>query len=132
MVFFGEYQVNIATGGRLVIPKKIRESIQGETFVLTKGFDQCLAGYDLTDWNTKTKDLLNDSLFVSDNLTRKRLIFSAAHFISIDDQGRSVLPKRLLESLPKDSLEMIFIGVGDHFEVWETNQWRNYQTSVNL
>ena len=132
MVFFGEYIVNITEGGRIVIPKKIREIIAGETFILTKGFDQCLAGYDLTDWGNKTKDLNNDSLFNNENIEKKRLIFSAAHFISIDDQGRSVLPKKLLEIISPNSKSLIFIGCGDHFEIWDSKNWQEYQQSIQL
>ncbi len=62
MVFFGEYQVSFSAPGRMVLPKKLRELLKGNTFILTKGFDFCLAGFDRDDWETRAKDLLQVSL----------------------------------------------------------------------
>ena len=56
MVFFGEYQINFSGSGRLLLPKKLRALLKGNTFILSKGFGNCLSGYDKDDWE---KELLN-------------------------------------------------------------------------
>ena len=56
MVFFGEYLVSFTAPGRVVIPKKIRELLKGDSFIVTKGFDFCLAGYDKEDWELGAKN----------------------------------------------------------------------------
>ena len=43
-MFMGEYHHNVDTKGRLIVPAKFREHL-GETFILTRGLDQCLFGY---------------------------------------------------------------------------------------
>jgi len=126
MVFFGEYTASITDGGRVVIPKKIRENLKGDSFILTKGFDVCLAGYDKEDWGKRTQSLMEISILEKENIEKKRYIFSGANEISIDEQGRFVIPKALLEFLNLSGGLVKIIGVGDHFEVWEVDAWEDY------
>ena len=76
MVFFGEYLVTFTSPGRIVLPKKIRELIKGNIFILTKGFDLCLSGYDKEDWEARAKELLSVSLLEKENLEKRRFLFS--------------------------------------------------------
>src|SRR3989344_3233338 len=125
MVFYGEYAISVTDGGRVVIPKKIRENLKGEVFILTKGFDTCLSGYDKDDLEKRTQELLSVSLLEREHIEKKRMIFAGAHYIGIDDQGRFVIPKALIEFISASGTVMI-IGVGDHFEIWETKNWKRY------
>jgi MraZ protein len=129
MVFFGEYQINFSGSGRLLLPKKIRELLKGSTFILTKGFGICLAGYDKDDWEKRAIDLLNPSLLQPVDMENRRSIFSSLVYLEIDDQGRFVLPKNLLDySQLKE--KAIIIGVGDHFEIWEAKKWETYKLKI--
>ncbi|MBI2051290.1 MraZ N-terminal domain containing protein [Candidatus Roizmanbacteria bacterium] len=56
MVFFGEYLVSFTGSGRVVLPKKIRELLKGNIFIVTKGFNFCLAGYDRQEWEEKATE----------------------------------------------------------------------------
>ncbi len=129
MVFFGEYLVSFTGTGRVVLPKKLRELLQGNIFIVTKGFNFCLAGYDKRDWETKAKDLLGVSLLEQDNLEKRRFIFSSTAYIEIDDQGRFVIPKNLLSYAKLDTKALI-VGVGDHFEIWDPQEWEKYVRQV--
>lgn len=129
MVFFGEYTVSFTSPGRIVLPKKIRERLKGDTFILTKGFNFCLAGYDKEEWEEKAKELLNVSLLEKEELDKRRFIFSSAVYVDIDFQGRFVIPKNLL-SYAELSDKAIVIGVGDHFEIWNPERWLDYQKKI--
>lgn len=48
-MFMGEYQHTIDSKGRMIVPAKFREGL-GEQFVLTRGLDQCLFGYPMSEW----------------------------------------------------------------------------------
>ncbi len=125
MVFFGEYQVNLSGSGRFLLPKRIREFLKGNIFVLTKGFDNSLAGYDREDWERRTSGLLNPSPLQQADLKERREIFSALSYLEIDEQGRFVIPKNLLIYATLKE-EAVIIGVGDHFEIWSPEKWREY------
>ncbi len=125
MVFFGEYQINFSGSGRLLLPKKVRELLKGNTFILTKGFGNCLSGYDKDDWEKRAAELLNPSLLQPTDMDNRRYIFSALVYLEIDEQGRFVVPKNLLEyGQLKD--RVVIIGVGDHFEIWDLQKWNEY------
>jgi MraZ protein len=125
MVFYGEYSVSFTTGGRLVLPKKIREQIKGSIFILTKGFDNCLSGYDKADWEKRSEEFMGSSLINTEKLNLRRLIFSGAVYIELDEQGRFVLPKNLMDYLGKTE-KATFVGAGDHFEIWTELEWQSY------
>ncbi len=129
MVFFGEYQVSFTGSGRVVLPKKIRELLKGDTFILTKGFDACLSGYDKEDWEIKAKELLRVSILEKENLEKRRFVFSSAVYLEIDDQGRFVIPRNLLNYAELGD-KAIIVGIGDHFEIWEPTRWEKYMKEV--
>ncbi len=128
MVFFGEYQVNFSAPGRLVLPKKIRELLKGNAFILTKGFNNCLAGFDRDDWESRAAGLMQVSLLEQENLEKRRFVFSSVTYPEIDDQGRFVIPKNLMQYAGIND-KVCIIGVGDHFEIWETKKWEKYASS---
>ena len=129
MVFFGEYQLSFTSPGRLVLPKRLRELLKGNTFILTKGFDSCLSGYDKEDWEKRAKGLFETSLLDKENLERQRFLFPSITYLEIDDQGRFVIPKNLL-GYADLSGEAVVIGVGDHFEIWSPGKWKEYNRKV--
>ena len=130
MVFFGEYEINFSGSGRLLLPKKVRELIKGNAFILTKGFGICLAGYDKDDWEKRAVELLNPSLLQPTDMENRRSIFSSLVYLEIDEQGRFVIPKNLLDYCQLKE-KVIIIGVGDHFEIWNQESWQKYQKEIN-
>ncbi|MEK7598098.1 MAG: division/cell wall cluster transcriptional repressor MraZ [Patescibacteria group bacterium] len=129
MVFFGEYQINFSGSGRLLLPKKVRELLKGNIFILTKGFGSCLSGYDKDDWEKRAAELLNPSLLQPTDMDNRRYIFSSLVYLEIDEQGRFVVPKNLLEYGQLKN-KVVIIGVGDHFEIWEAKKWETYKLRI--
>lgn len=125
MVFFGENQVSFSAPGRIVLPKKIRELLKGNIFILTKGFDFCLAGFDKDDWEKRASSLLSVSILEKEDIEKRRFFFSSACYLEIDDQGRFVIPKNLL-SFANLSNGSTIVGAGDHFEIWNSGAWEKY------
>ena len=63
-------------------------------------------------------------------MDNRRYIFSSLVYLEIDEQGRFVVPKNLLEyGQLKD--KAVIIGVGDHFEIWDQQAWQIYQKEIN-
>lgn len=131
MVFFGDYLVSFSAPGRVVLPKKLRELLKGNIFILAKGFNFCLAGFDKDAWEEKAKELVNVSLLENENLEKRRFLFSSTVYLEIDDQGRFVIPKNMLDfSSLKNKVQII--GVGDHFEIWNPENWAKYSKSTKV
>jgi len=134
MLFLGEYRVNLTEGGRVVIPKKIREVLgKTKSFTLTKGFDRCLSGFRNEDWEKSALELMGVSVLEMKKVEIKRHLFSSAAILEIDEQGRVIIPKNLLSyvGLEKDK-EAIFIGVGTYFEIWNQERWERYKKEVEM
>ena len=55
----------------------------------------------------------------------RRYLFSGASIVSFDHQGRIVVPESLL-SYAGITEDVIVIGAGDHFELWNTKSWKEY------
>ena len=129
MVFYGEFSVSITAGGRIALPKKVRELLTNNLFVVTKGFGSCLAGYDKRDWEERADSLLDVSLLDMDQIGKRRSLFSSTVYIELDDQGRAVLPNGLLQFADLDT-KAVIVGVGDHFEIWNTKRWSDYMSTL--
>lgn len=128
MLFLGEYQGAFTGPARLLLPKKIRELLKGTSFVLTRGFNSCLAGYDSVEYEQKAQGLFQGSLLETDKLAERRMLFASTVYVEIDEQGRFVVPKHLIEYGKLDK-KVVIVGVGDHFEIWDDAKWRAYQQS---
>ena len=91
----------------------------------------CLAGYDKEDWEKRARSLLEVSLLEKDNLEKRRFLFSSAVYLEIDDQGRFVIPRSLMQSaVIKD--KVVIVGVGDHFEIWDPIRWEKYSKETKM
>jgi len=131
MLFLGEYRVNFSGKGRIVIPKKIRQALsKTKTFTLTKGFDRCLSGFRNEDWEKETLKLMEGSALEMQKAEIKRHLFSSAIIVEIDEQGRIVIPNNLLEYANLVGQNVVMIGVGTYFEIWNTKKWEEYSKEI--
>ncbi|MBN6887056.1 transcriptional regulator MraZ [Cytobacillus horneckiae] len=123
-MFMGEYHHNVDTKGRLIVPAKFRESL-GETFVLTRGLDQCLFGYPMSEWKELEEKLKALPLTKKDARSFTRFFFSGATECEIDKQGRVNITSPLLQ-YAKLEKECVVLGVSNRIEIWSRNLWEEY------
>lgn len=123
-VLTGEYLHTIDAKYRVFVPAKLRESL-GESFVIAKNIDGCLSLYHLDEWQKLTDKLAA----LPDSKTRavKRFLFAFACDVTPDAHGRITLPQGLREYANLDR-EAVFLGVGDHAEVWAAERWETIKT----
>jgi len=126
-MFIGEYQHAIDSKNRIIIPTKFREGL-GSDFILTKGLDGCLYIYTLPEWTIMEEKLKKLPLTSKDARAFVRFFFSGANEITIDKQGRALIPQNLCEyaSIQK---EIVSIGVSNRIEIWAKNKWDEYNDS---
>lgn len=129
-MFIGEYEHSIDTKGRLIIPVKFRDEL-GDTFIITKGLDNCLFVYPKFEWNIFETKLKKLPLTSKDARAFVRFFFSGAIECEIDKQGRILIPSNLRNhaKLEKDT---VIIGVSNRVEIWSKVEWKTYNEDENL
>lgn len=127
-MLIGEYQHNIDTKGRLIIPAKFRFDL-GSQFIVTRGLDGCLFGYPMSSWEVLQEKLKQLPLAKKDARSFTRFFYSAATEVEIDKQGRINLPQPLIDYADIDK-ECHVIGVSDRIEIWSSERWGEFATKA--
>ena len=109
-MFMGRYNHTIDPKGRLSIPSKYRE-ILGDEFVVSKGMDGCLFVYANEDWKVFEAKLASLPLINQEARQFARFFLSGAQYVTVDKQGRILMPQDLREfaGLEKD---VVLAGMG--------------------
>ena len=116
VMFMGQYEHTIDTKGRTIIPAKYREDL-GDEFVVTRGLDGCLFLYPSAEWQKFVEKL--QQLPSNQNTRRiQRQFLSKAMEVSLDKQGRILIPGLLRESAGLTK-EVVFVGMMNRVEVWD-------------
>lgn len=128
-LFLGEYRYRLDEKYRIALPKRLRVEIEGFEVVLSRGFEPCISAYDLARWQKIAEVPLAIPGFEERGRQLRRQIFSSAVILELDAQGRVVIPEHLVKwanITEKEGKEIIVIGAGDHFELWEEDNWKKY------
>lgn len=120
----GEYHHNVDSKGRLIIPAKFRDHL-GEVFVLTRGLDQCLFGYPMSEWKVLEEKLKTLPFTKKDARAFTRFFFSGATECELDKQGRINIPTPLFQ-YAKLEKECVVLGVTNRIEIWSKAIWDEY------
>lgn len=129
-MYIGEYQHSVDSKARLIIPAKFREYL-GDKFIMTKGLDNCLFVYEMSEWEIIESKLKKLPLTSKNARAFMRFIFSGATECEADKQGRILIPNSLREhaAIEKD---VVTIGVGNRLEIWSKEVWDNYNNDDSL
>ena len=123
-MFMGEYSHTMDDKGRVIVPAKFRDDL-GESFVLTRGLDNCLFVYPRTEWQSLEEKLRKLPLTKQNARAFVRFFLSGAVDCEFDKQGRISIPANLREhsSIVK---EVVIIGVANRLELWSKENWEKY------
>lgn len=124
-MLLGTYKPNLIGKNRLALPTKLRNEISGNRIVLAVGFDQCVLGFEEKKWQEVTAADLGRPLSDSEGRNLRRKMFAGAEVIDLGVQGRFVIPEEIAEYAGIKK-EIVIIGAGDHFEIWDKNRWEIY------
>jgi len=127
-MFIGEYQYNIDNKGRVAIPVKFRKML-GKKAVITRGLDYCLFLFPLKEWETLAQKLVKLPLAKADSRAFVRLMLAGAVDISLDSQGRILIPE-YLRKYAQLKKQVVFAGLYNRIELWDQHTWEQYKTKT--
>ena len=126
-MFMGEFHHSIDDKGRLILPAKFREDL-GDNFIITRGLEECLFIYSISEWEKITHKLNNLPFTKKDARSFMRFFLSGATATEFDKQGRINITSPLI-SYADLKKECVVIGVGDRIEVWSKDKWDDFYNS---
>jgi len=120
----GEFQHNLDTKGRIIIPAKFRDEL-GEEMVVTRWLDGCLAIYTMDKWMNLYEKLQTLPSTKREARRFTHMIMAKASECTLDSQGRIRVPAPLIKEANLEK-ECVVIGVSDHVEIWDKDRWNEY------
>lgn len=123
-MFIGEYSHNIDDKGRLAVPKKFRAAL-AKGAVVTRGLDNCLFLYTKKEWENLAEKLASLPFAQANTRAFARLMLAGAMDVSVDKQGRIVLPE-YLRTFASLSKETVVAGLYNRLEIWDQKKWQDY------
>lgn len=129
-MLLGEYRHNVDTKGRVSVPSKFRGDL-GQSFVVTKGLDNCLFLYSKSEWETFENKLKELPLTNSEARSFMRFFFAGAAECEVDKQGRINIPQ-VLRDYADIKKDVVIVGVSTRAEIWDSSSWEKYTSSDSL
>ena len=129
LIFLSSFYGIIDTKNRVAIPSSFRsviDSTKEKTFIFKSLKYNCLEVHLSSRINTLVKSFEEEDFFSRKNDHFKTAILSDLEDINIDKEGRFTI-KEKLQKFSKLSKEIIFIGKGNHFEIWDIKLGENHK-----
>lgn len=131
-VFQGAAQVNLDAKGRMNVPTRSRDALtQGGTvkLVLTAHPDGCLLLYPAPAWEPIRARVMSFPSLDRQFSVWKRLLVGFAQEVELDGTGRLLVPPEMRD-FAKIAREVMFVGQGTHYEIWDLEQWNTQLESL--
>ena len=129
-MLMGEYMHSIDAKGRVILPADFRSEL-GESFIITKGLDNCLFIYTTSEWENLSDKLKQLPLAKAEARAFVRFFFSGARQLECDKQGRFLVPANLRAYADITLRQSVVLtGADNRIEVWSKDQWSRYNEEV--
>ena len=125
-VFQGANQINLDAKGRMAVPTRARDPLtQGGTvkLVLTAHPDACLLLYPVPAWEPIRAQVMSFPSLDRQASLWKRLLVGFAQEVEPDSAGRLLIPPELRD-FAHITRQVMFVGQGSHFEIWDLEAWK--------
>jgi MraZ protein len=124
-MFIGEYSHTVDNKGRLSVPVKFRNALNNGA-VVTRGLDNCLFLYSKEEWDKLALRLSKLPISQANTRAFARLMLAGAMDVSLDKQGRVMLPD-YLRKYATLSKKVVIAGLFNRLEVWDSKEWDKYR-----
>jgi len=123
-MFGGEFSVTLDDTSRIALPRRIREVLETDKIVITKGLDTCLWLYPVKEWEKLENQIVDvTSPFDDEDRALWQRIIGPNHEVDIDKQGRILIPPplRIFAGLNRDC---IVLGQHHYIEIWSEGRYQ--------
>lgn len=130
--FRGRFEGKLDEKGRVFLPTSIRNSLKSSSqkLVITNGYSRgfkYLDVYSQTAWKQLEQKISKMSSLRIEVQAFQRFYLSGGQTLELDKAQRILLPLDLRQySNIKDNV--LFVGMGEKFEIWAKDQWSNLYT----
>ncbi len=119
--FIGEFNCTMDAKGRILLPKALVAQLPDDSkqqLVVNCGFEKCLVLYTKEEWTRITTELNKLNTFIKENRDFLRLFNRGANILSVDANGRILIPKNLQEYSGLKS-DVVFVTNSSKIELWD-------------
>ncbi|WP_323011787.1 division/cell wall cluster transcriptional repressor MraZ [Castellaniella sp.] len=121
-MFQGSNALTLDAKGRMSIPARYRDALLADErggLTLTQHPDGCLILYPRSIWETKRAQI---AALPASARPLQRLLLGSAMDVDMDGAGR-ILVSPELRAAAGLSREVMLLGLGSNFELWDREQW---------
>ena len=130
---FGEYELTIDEKNRMLVPAEVRKALiperDGEAFFLVMGVNRTLWLYPEKYYEELVAQDPTDILPGEEALAFDQMHFAMASRLEWDKQGRVLIPEKTLRRTELHR-EVMLIGVRDHLELWDRDEWNAHREQL--
>ncbi|KGF05453.1 division/cell wall cluster transcriptional repressor MraZ [Arcanobacterium sp. S3PF19] len=123
-MFLGTYEPRLDDKGRLILPAKFRDRLDGG-LVITRGQEHCLYVFSRDAFSKVLEKLQQAPLTSKQARSYTRVFLSGANDQVPDRQGRITIPA-ILRGYADLERDLVVIGSGDRVEIWDRKAWNDY------
>lgn len=118
MMFVGTKEYTVDDKGRVVLPPKYREKMDGEIIIFKDLAFDCIRVYPYKEYEKYIEELDNST--ITDRNTEILLdrAIGRAESVQLDKQGRIMIPQKMRDSVGIEK-DVLVIGKRKRFEIWE-------------
>ena len=132
--FIGDYRCKIDAKGRILFPAGLKKQLEadGNCFVIKKDlFEQCLVMYTSAEWERQNEIIRSQiNPFNKEHNRFLRGFYRGTAEIELDNNGRLLLPKRLLDEAGIDK-DIVLSGQDTKIELWSDSKYDSMAEDEN-
>ena len=129
MSLIGEYDCKLDAKGRFLMPSGLRKQLpekEQSVFVINNGLGKCLDLYPIEEWEKELAKIQALNPYVKKNREFTRWFLKGATRVEVDNSGRILIPKRLIEKAGLER-DIVLASQLDKIEIWNKAGYENWE-----
>jgi MraZ protein len=129
--FIGDYGCKVDVKGRIILPMAFKKQMPvnaEDRFVVRKDiFENCLVLYSIDDWNRQLEKIRKRiNPYNREHNRFIRNFFKGTAELSLDNNNRMLIPKRLLDLIGAER-DVVLAGQDGRIEIWSSSVYETIE-----